>query len=64
MSDETFVGWRKSRHSGDGNSCVEVAVAAAPDPGIGVRDSKRHGHGPVLEFSAPAWQEFLRRIKS
>jgi hypothetical protein len=64
MSDETFAGWRKSRHSGDGNSCVEVAAAAAPGPRIGVRDSKRHGHGPVLEFSATAWQEFLSRIKA
>ena len=63
MSDETLAGWRKSRHSGDGNSCVEVAAAAAPRPRVGVRDSKRHGRGPVLEFSVTAWQEFLTRIK-
>jgi hypothetical protein len=64
MRNETFAGWRKSRHSGDGNSCVEVATATAPGPRIGVRDSKRHGRGPVLEFSATAWQEFLTRIKA
>lgn len=64
MSDATFGGWRTSSHSGDGNSCVEVAAApAAPGPQIGVRDSKRHGLGPVLEFSAAAWQEFLSRVK-
>jgi hypothetical protein len=64
MSDK-FAGWRKSTHSGDGNSCVEVA--AQPQSGhvtaaIGVRDSKRNGRGPVLEFSAGAWREFLSRI--
>jgi hypothetical protein len=64
MSDATFAGWRKSSHSGDGNSCVEVGAApTVPGPRIGVRDSKRNGRGPVLEFSATAWQEFLGRIK-
>ena len=65
MSDATFAGWRKSSHSGDGNSCVEVAAAApaVPGPRIAVRDSKRIGRGPVLQFSATAWHEFLRRIK-
>jgi hypothetical protein len=64
MSDETFAGWRKSRRSGDGNSCVEVAATVTPRPRIGVRDSKRHGHGPILEFSTTAWQEFLSRLKA
>jgi len=64
MRDEKFAGWRKSRHSGDGNSCVEVAAARAPRPRIGVRDSKRQGRGPVLEFSTTAWQEFLTRLKA
>jgi len=67
MSDK-FAGWRKSTYSGDGNSCVEVA-AAQPQSGnvaaaIGVRDTKRNGRGPVLEFTAGAWREFLAQIKS
>lgn len=64
MSDNKFVGWRKSSYSGDGNSCVELAVRQdAPGLVVGVRDTKAHGRGPVLEFSASAWQEFLSRIK-
>ena len=68
MTDDKFAAWRKSSSSGDGNSCVEVAVTrpgsrpgAAPQ--IGVRDTKRNGRGPVLAFSAGAWQEFLSRIR-
>jgi Domain of unknown function (DUF397) len=68
MSEDTFAGWRKSSYSGDGNSCVELAVTrpSARDgagPVIGVRDTKRNGRGPILEFSATAWQEFLGRLK-
>jgi hypothetical protein len=64
MSEQKFVGWRTSSYSGDGNSCVEVAAARdGAGPAIAVRDTKRHGRGPVLRFSATAWQEFLGRIK-
>jgi len=75
MSDDTFAGWRKSSYSGDGNSCVELATRPqsghtstsghhALSPIVGVRDSKRNGRGPILEFSASAWREFLTQVKS
>jgi Domain of unknown function (DUF397) len=68
MSDDKFAGWRTSSYSGDGNSCVEVASASdgASDgagSGVGVRDTKANGRGPVLEFSPSAWREFLTRIR-
>ena len=68
MNDNDFAAWRKSSYSGDGNSCVELAVTrpSARDgagPVVGVRDTKANGRGPVLEFSPSAWREFLSRIK-
>jgi hypothetical protein len=65
MSDDKFSGWRKSSYSGDGNSCVELGATGpgGDHPTIGVRDSKANGRGPVLEFTASAWQEFLKPIK-
>jgi hypothetical protein len=52
--------WRKSSHSGGSGNCVEVAGLL---PGaVGVRDSKDPG-GPVLVFTAQAWQAFTDRVK-
>jgi hypothetical protein len=55
--DSKFTNWRKSSLSSGGDNCVEVAVAA--DGCVGVRDSKQHGLGPVLEFTPTEWEAFL-----
>jgi len=52
--------WRKSRYSGAGNSCVEVA----PLPnGAAVRDSKNPA-GAVLTFTQAAWSAFTVGIRA
>jgi hypothetical protein len=52
--------WRTSSHSGSGNNCIQAATCS---PGIAARDSK-DPHGPVLEFTADAWESFTRAIKT
>jgi Domain of unknown function (DUF397) len=52
--------WHKSSYSNSSESCVEVAPA---DRRVGVRDSKQHGLGPVLEFGPTAWKAFLAAVK-
>lgn len=55
-----FAGWRKSSHSNASANCVEVA---ADDAAVGIRDSKQHGRGPVLELTRGEWKAFVRAIK-
>jgi hypothetical protein len=51
--------WRKSSYSGDnGGECVEVASAEA----VQVRDTADRS-GPVLTFTADAWQAFTATIR-
>jgi hypothetical protein len=53
------MNWKKSSYSSAQGNCVEVA----PSPrGTAVRDSK-DPRGPVLSFSADAWQAFIRNVK-
>jgi hypothetical protein len=57
MNREALQGaeFRKASDCGD-KSCVEVAMTGDV---IGLRDSKDHGHGPVLAFTADEWTAFL-----
>ncbi len=51
--------WRLSSYTGQGNSCVEVAVLPH---GIAVRDSKDPG-GPVLDFTPAEWRAFIAGVR-
>lgn len=51
------IEWRKATRSGNNGACVEVG--RLDDHTIGVRDSKDHGHGPILRFTHAEWATFL-----
>jgi hypothetical protein len=55
-----FADWYKSSYSSGNGNCVEVAGAVGL---VGVRDSKQHGRGPVLEFTAAQWRTFIGAAK-
>lgn len=58
--DLTSAHWVKSRYSGGGGECIEVAPNV---PGlVPVRDSK-NPTGPALAFPAASFAAFLARIK-
>ncbi|WP_253777977.1 DUF397 domain-containing protein [Goodfellowiella coeruleoviolacea] len=50
--------WRKSSHSGNQTSCVELAHTMTA-----VRDSKNPA-GPVLTFEQPELTRFLTAVKA
>jgi hypothetical protein len=53
--------WRKSSYSGSGGGeCIEVGTIAST---VLVRDTKDHGHGPVLAFAPRAWEAFAAKVK-
>jgi hypothetical protein len=56
-----FQGWRKSRHSNPNGGCIEAGRAS--DGTIGVRDTKLHGAGPILEFSQDEWRSLLSKLR-
>jgi hypothetical protein len=58
--DRTGTTWRKSSHSTQNGSCVEVARTTGTV--IAVRDSTDPS-GPKLAFTATTWQAFLHQIK-
>jgi Domain of unknown function (DUF397) len=59
--EDTDMKWRKASYSSNGGgNCVEVGQARRD---VLVRDTKDHGHGPVLRFSPGAWQQFADRVK-
>lgn len=62
-SPKDFIGWRKASFSKDSPECVEVAAHRRSGAGVGVRDSRQHGAGPILAFSAAAWHDFLRQVR-
>ncbi|MEV1120997.1 DUF397 domain-containing protein [Actinosynnema sp. NPDC049800] len=53
------LAWRKSSYSGEGESCVEVALVGK---GVATRDSKNPS-GPTLSFSAGEWRKFLAGLE-
>ena len=59
--DLTHANWRKSSHSTQNGSCVEVARLPGATA-VAVRDSQ-DPHGPALAFTVSDWQTFLGHVK-
>ncbi len=55
------VKWFKSSRSGNNGACVEVARLG--EDGIGVRDTKARGQGPILTFTRAEWDAFIDGAK-
>jgi Domain of unknown function (DUF397) len=64
-ADQIRLAWRKSSHSTQNGSCVEVTTASTEGTHavIAVRDSK-NPTGAVLIFSDSDWLAFTARVKA
>lgn len=60
MNRSKYTNWFKSRRSGGGDNCVEVAFAV--DGTVGVRDSK-DPTGPMIEIDAANWIAFVGAVR-
>ena len=54
--DPSTLDWQKASLTGNNGNCVELA--ALPEDGVAIRDSKRP-HGPHLCFNAAEWAAFI-----
>ncbi|MFD0855983.1 DUF397 domain-containing protein [Actinomadura adrarensis] len=57
-----YIGWRKTRLSEPTGNCIEVGVAA--DGTVGIRDTKQHRQGPVLELTSAEWADLLNAVRT
>jgi Domain of unknown function (DUF397) len=53
--------WRKSSFSFANGNCLEASSASAS---VLVRDTKNHGRGPVLRFTADEWDAFIGGVRN
>jgi hypothetical protein len=61
MSSVSFTAWRKASYSAANSDCVQVAVGGRA---VGVRDTRQADRGPILEFQAAAWRDFIAAAKA
>ncbi|KEZ34416.1 DUF397 domain-containing protein [Frankia sp. CeD] len=58
--DRDSLSWQLSSYTNGSGECVEVA--ALPEGGRAIRDSKDRG-GPILVFTAAEWRAFVAGVR-